>query len=109
MGGIPGKITDEQWRAGVAKSAAKVRRTRAWFSDELIKIYEGKQCTSTQLRALCRFADNKGWYGPAKKRSAVAGGIMNERGELVDSSKRKPVVSEDVLKRMLEREETKPH
>jgi hypothetical protein len=77
---------------GAAKGRAAQHRTRQWYKDTLIGIFEGKiQCSSVQLNALKAFADIRGWFPPNRPKQKP----------LQDKKASRPQASQDVLQRLV--------
>lgn len=74
-----------------AKGRAAQHFTRKWYKETLLKIFRGEiKCNSTQLTALCKFADQRGWITPVKRRAVP----------LKDKPKSKPAITTDIMQRL---------
>jgi hypothetical protein len=83
----PHRPTPEQ----AAKGRETNHLTRKWYKATLLAIFTGEvKCSSTQLKALETFAEQRGWFGPQRKTKALAD----------KKPKLKPSLTDDLVSRL---------
>src|SRR5260221_3448001 len=85
----PGSHLTDEIRA---KGRATQMFTRRWYRDTLLKIFRGDiECSAVQFNALCKFADQRGWFPPNRPKTKAFNG---------KSVKPKPEVTQDMIDRL---------
>lgn len=87
-------LTDELRAKGGRNAQSIKRQTRSWYMKQLLDIAMGRRkCTGPQLTALCKFAEQRGWYPPTNKRNVISARNLKKLAS-------KPAVTDDLSARI---------